>query len=97
MSKKTPEELAAAIKRYEMERKPLSMRQTRLALLDAGLLSGVEDAIANMAEPEKSKAQIEWEYASTVKRNDPWLVALGTELGLSEEQIDELFYNAYQI
>jgi len=97
MSKKTPEELAAAIKRYEMNRKPLSMRQTRLALLDAGLLSGVEAAIANMAEPEKSKAKIEWEYASTVNRHDPWLVRLRAELGLSEDQIDEIFYNAYQI
>jgi len=97
MSKKTPEELEAAIKRYEMERKPLSMRQTRLALLDAGLLSGVEDAIANLPEPDKSKAQIEWEYATSVKRHDPWLVSLATELGLSEEQIDELFYNAYQL
>jgi len=97
MSKKTPEELAAAIKRYEMERKPLSMRQTRLALLDAGLLSKVEDAIANLPEPDKSKAQIEWEYATSVKRHDPWLVSLATELGLSEEQIDELFYNAYQL
>jgi len=97
MSKKTPEELEAAIKKYNIDRKPLSMRQTRLALLNAGLLSQVESAIANMAEPEKSKAKIEWEYASTVKRNDPWLISLGTELGLSEEQIDELFYNAYQL
>jgi len=97
MSKKTPEELEAAIKKYNIDRKPLSMRQTRLALLDAGLLSKVEDAIANLPEPDKSKVEIEWQYAKDVYRKDDWLNTLGSELGLSETEVDEMFYNAYEL
>ena len=97
MSKKTPEELEAAIKKYSVDRKPLSMRQTRLALLNAGLLSQVEDAIAALAEPDKSQVQIEWQYAKEVYRNDDWLVALSEELGLSSSEVDDLFYNAYEL
>jgi len=95
MSKKTPEELEAAIKKYNIDRKPLSMRQTRLALLNAGLLSQVESAIANLSEPAKSQVEIEWQYAKDVYRNDDWLVALASELGLSDQQVDEMFYDAY--
>ena len=73
------------------------MRQTRLALLNAGLLSQVEDAIAALAEPDKSQVQIEWQYAKEVYRNDNWLVALSEELGLSSSEVDDLFYNAYAI
>ena len=97
MSKKTPEELEAAIKKYNIDRKPLSMRQTRLALLNAGLLSKVEDAIANLPEPDKSKVEIEWQYAKDVYRKDDWLNTLGSELGLSETEVDEMFYNAYEL
>jgi len=97
MSKKTPEELEAEIKKYNIDRKPLSMRQTRLALLDAGLLSKVEDAIANLPEPDKSKVEIEWQYAKDVYRKDDWLNTLGSELGLSETEVDEMFYNAYEL
>jgi len=97
MSKKTPEELEAAIKKYSIDRKPLSMRQTRLALLDAGLLSQVEDSIASLPEPDKSKAEIEWQYAKEVYRNDDWLISLSEELGLSSSEVDDLFYNAYAL
>lgn len=97
MSKKTPEELEAAIKKYNIERKPLSMRQTRLALLNAGLLSKVENAIAGLSEPAKSQVEIEWQYAKDVYRNDDWLIALAGELGLSDQEIDDMFYAAYDL
>jgi len=97
MSKKTKDQLEAAIKKYSIDRKPLSMRQTRLALLDAGLLSQVEDAIASLPEPDKSKAQIEWQYAKDVYRNDDWLIALSKQLGISSSEVDDLFYNAYEL
>jgi len=97
MSKKTREEMESAIKKYHMERRPISMRQTRLALLNAGLLSKVEDAIAGLSDPDKSQLEIEWQYAKDVYRNDDWLNTLGSELGLSENEIDEIFYNAYEL
>jgi hypothetical protein len=68
-----------------------TMRQARLALHQAGLLSQIDSTIAAMDEPDRTTAQIEWEYATEVKRTWPWVISLGTALGLTETQIDELF------
>lgn len=86
----TPEELAAALasKRAAMS---CSMRQARLALLQSGLLAQVDPAIAAMPEPQRSQAAIEWEYATTVQRTSPFVLALGSSLGLDDNQLDELF------
>ena len=75
----------------------VTMRQARLALLQQGLLAGVEAAINLMPEPDRSKVSIEWEYASTVERMSPWMSAMGAALGLTEEQLDDLFILAASI
>lgn len=72
----------------------VTMRQARLALLDAGLLQAVEGAIAQMPEPQKSAALIEWEYASTVERTNPLLARVLPEMGVTETDIDALFQRA---
>ena len=69
----------------------VTMRQARLALLSTGRLADVETAIAEMSEPDKSAATIEWEYSQTVERNRPFVLTLGALLGLSETQLDDLF------
>lgn len=75
----------------------VSMRQARLALLGAGLLSTVEAEIAALDEPYKSTFQIEWDYATEVDRQWPTLLALQPALGLTDEQIDQLFVAASQL
>lgn len=67
----------------------VTMRQAKLALLQAGLLDEVDAAIAAEATPKAIK--IEWEYASEVQRD--WVNTLGLAemLGLSDEQLDNLF------
>lgn len=72
----------------------VSMRQARLALLDAGLLDDVEAAIITMAEPQRAATQIEWEYSTEVNRTSPTTAMLAGVLGLTDEQIDELFRQA---
>lgn len=72
----------------------VSMRQARLALLGAGLLSTVDDTIAAMPEPAKTAALIEWEYSSEVWRNRPFVQSMGAALGLDDAQIDALFVTA---
>lgn len=86
----TPDELDAALqaKRAAMS---CSMRQARLALLQSGLLAQVDPAIAAMPDPQRSQAAIEWEYATTVQRTSPFVLALGSSLGLDDDQLDELF------
>lgn len=70
------------------------MRQARLALLSAGLLSNVDAAIAALASPQKEAAQIEWEYATTVERASPLIGQLAPALSLTEAQMDQLFIAA---
>jgi hypothetical protein len=72
----------------------VTMRQARLALLGAGLLAGVDAAIASLPEPDKSAAQIEWEYAAVVQRGSGLVPAMGAALGMTEAQLDALFITA---
>jgi hypothetical protein len=69
----------------------VSMRQARLALLQAGLLSAIGPAIATLPSPQKEAAEIEWEYSQEVQRTKPLVVSLGAMLGLNSEQLDDLF------
>lgn len=72
----------------------VTMRQARLALLGAGLLSSVNAAIASLPSPQKEAAQIEWEYAAVVDRNAGLVPAMGSALGMTEVQLDDLFIAA---
>jgi len=72
----------------------VTMRQARLALLGAGLLSSVDAAIAAMPEPDKTAAQITWEFAATVDRGFGMVPQLAAALGMTELQIDALFVAA---
>lgn len=69
----------------------LTMRQFRLGLLASGLLTGVSTAIEALPEPDRSAAQIEYEYAGVVVRTDPWVSALATTMGLTDQEIDDLW------
>lgn len=69
----------------------VSMRQARLALLAASKLTAVEAAINGLAEPAKSRARIEWDFATEVRRDWPLLVTLAGEMGLSAAEVDALF------
>ena len=72
----------------------VTMRQARLALLDAGLLANVQPTINSLNEPDKTKAQIEWEYSNALQRSNPFVTVLGTALGLNNEALDNLFITA---
>lgn len=69
----------------------VSMRQARLALLQQGLLSQVQTAIASLPSPQKEAAEIEWEYATEVRRDSSLVKNLSVGLSLTEQQLDELF------
>jgi hypothetical protein len=67
--------------------------QARRALRKAGLLNTVNDFIATQSD----EVQEAWEYCISVYRNDPLIVALQAELGLTDEQLDDLFRSAAEI
>ena len=72
----------------------VTMRQARLALLENGLLANVQPAINSLPEPDKTKAQIEWEYSNALQRGNPFVDVLGAALGLSSQDLDDLFIQA---
>ena len=72
----------------------VTMRQARLALLQAGLLPQVENAINALPEPPRTAARIEWDFSSEVFRDRDFVIMLGTTLGLDSEEMDNLFITA---
>jgi hypothetical protein len=65
----------------------ITMRQARLALLGAGLLDTVNAGISAMPQA----AQIEWEYAQEVRRDNALISTLAANLGLDSAAVDMLF------
>ncbi len=76
----------------------VTMRQARLALLGAGLLDDVDAALnAIPNEAQRKAALIEWEFSNTVQRDMSLVQQLAPALGLSEQQLDNLFAQAAQL
>ena len=87
----TSEELQARVPQS------VTMRQARLALLGAGVLSAVDAAIAALDEPARTAAQIAWEYSTEVQRSFGLVSQLAAALGLTDAQIDALFVAAAKL
>lgn len=89
------EEDAAAEGFFEPPAPPVpeavTARQARLALLGTGLLATVEQALAALPDIEGEVARIEWEYALEIRRDSPLIAALAPALGLTANQVDDLF------
>ena len=66
----------------------ITMRQARLALIQAGLLDTINNAIATGTD---EVMKVEWEYADEVKRDWDSLNTMATGLGMTERQLDDLF------
>lgn len=91
----TPEEIEAA--RIASIPQVVTMRQARLALLAVGMLGLIDAAINAQSEPFKSQARIEWDYATEIRRDWPTLVNLRAAVGLTEQQLDDLFIAASKL
>lgn len=72
----------------------VTMRQCHIALPDAGLLDAVKSSIATMPGTDGERARIDWEYAQEVRRDWPLIDGLGSQLGMTDQQIDDLFVAA---
>lgn len=67
----------------------VSRFQARAALHLAGLLEQVEAVIADPATPVLAK--LAWQDAQEFKRTSPTIAAMSAALGLTEQQLDDLF------
>ena len=64
----------------------IDARRLRLALLQLGYLPTVTAAVSSLGEA----AIIDWEYATIIKEDYPFVVALATNLGLDTDAIFDL-------
>lgn len=71
----------------------ITMRQVRLYLHQSGLTDQVESLVSTLDEA----AQIEWQYAATVEINSPVVQLMCAELGLTGEQVQEMFDEAAKL
>ena len=71
----------------------VTMRQARLALLNAGLLDDVEVVITAAGRA----AQLEWEYAAVMDRSNPAVAIVQQQKALTDAQIDDLFREAAKL
>ena len=85
-------EKAVAKRKDELKVKVITPRQARLALHRAGLLDEVATVLAVDKEME-----IWWEYSLDIQRNHDMVIALGTQLGLTEAQLDQLFVDGSKL
>ena len=71
----------------------VTMAQARKALILGGVsITAVNAAIAAIVDPvERQLAETDWEYSTTVRRDSALVASLAPALGLTDEQIDELF------
>lgn len=74
-------------------------RQLRIALIQAGIsLSTIEAQIDAISDPtQKEIARAEWEYALEIKRQHPLVEMIAQVLGLTEQQVNDIFANAVNL
>jgi hypothetical protein len=77
--------------------KRVTMRQARLALMQAGLLDNVQNAMAGMQGVEGTAARIEWEYSNEMSHGQPLIVSMASVLKLTDADVDALFLTASRL
>jgi len=76
----------------------VTRRQAKQALLLNGLLAGVQPAIDAIPDAaQRAMIRIEWDDSQVFERDRPALIALGSALGLTNAQLDDLFIGAAQL
>ena len=84
------DEQIAQMKRAEMDNLVISPWQLRKVLNHLALRDAVEAAVASANLVTRDG----WEFAVEFRRNDPLVAAIGSLLGKSESEIDEIFIKA---
>lgn len=67
-------------------------RQIRIALLMSGVNEAdIDAALDSLPEPTKTTAKIEWQYSISFSRANALVGIVGSMLGWSDEQLDDLW------
>jgi hypothetical protein len=72
--------------------------QLRLYLAEMGLKPQIDAIIDTLVDPlVKLRVQTVWEYGNTINSESPLIKMLAHEMGLSKEEVKEIFKNANNI
>ena len=87
------EQITAALATAEQTRlrarlPAITARQLRLWLHGAGLLQQIPALIAALPEPQRTTAQIEWEFSSDYQRDHPLVIQLGAALCMTSADMN---------
>lgn len=92
------EKLAEYSKKPEKIFKEVTPRQIRIALIANGVsLDDVTAAINLLPEPDRTIAKINWEWAVSFERHNPFVDGVGQLLGWTSEQLDALWEMASEL
>lgn len=79
----------------EIQRQHMSIRNAELRkrLIAMGIdLRSINDKLNAITDTkERETAEVEWEYAIDVSRMHPLVLSIGKSIGLTPEQLDDLF------
>ena len=75
----------------------VSMWALREAVMFAGEMTAIKNALDNLPEPEKSIAWNRWEYKENIVRNSPIILQLQQMLGWTNDFVDGLYKHAQVI
>ena len=90
LPKPTAQEIDQWVANYVDVPSTITPRQARLILNQYNLRKAVETAIANSSQDVKD----EWDYATAIQRSWPTLISLAQQIGITSEQLDQMFIEA---
>jgi hypothetical protein len=91
-------ELKSKLEKELLVPKNISPRQAREIIIRIGLFNTVETYINNIEdETERLIARNYWEYSEVFERNHPVLLTLVSALGITDEQLDNMFKEASKL
>jgi hypothetical protein len=70
------------------------MASAKVIIARKNLMSAVNAAIDSLEEPQKTEMRIVFENATVVERGSPFMAAMQAALGLTDEQLDQMFIEA---
>lgn len=76
----------------------LTKKQAKQALILVGMFSNVKAAIESIPdETQRLMVQVAWDDSATFERSDSTLLMLASALGLTDEELDQLFIMGAQL
>jgi hypothetical protein len=91
----TPEQIAAAQK--EAVPNEVALWKLRFVLSQMQLEQSVAEAISLLEEPQRTAATYIWNFGTAVDRDSNTVIFIKTALGLTEQEVDNIFIQANSI